>query len=1002
MSTKEILNRLSRSTNEVPRRKPVTAGPVTAAPQPETETRVSGGVIRRRRASDSAAAAETVETPRVTAPPTTTLRRRAASLPVAAEKADEVPAVETPVEVYDQTPIVPETTPAVEPELVPAEIAHALVDEGAGAKPPAEAPAPTPEATVQEAVEVVAVPAAPEETPAPVAEAAPEVSEIASVVPVGGAIPPAAPETMVSIGQALEAAALLAGSARPAEKAGRAHETAAKAPERAARATPVRPARTGRESAAEVRPTEKDAQAAAVASGHAAARAALRGGPGQEPGRALPTLGQRAQEANERGDGTRVTGLGKAVVRPPPGYDPNDPLGNRRRAREAAEASVRTPAKPAIPEPRWTEVGGAPEEAGKDDKDRPKGGRPRRRERKVGRVEMLVEDVPVEVRRKRRSRVAGQHQASPPPKAQKRRIQVDGRISVAALAQELSVKASEVIGRLLKLGTSATANEMLDSDTARIVASEFEYEVVDVGFDEQELLIRVSEEEVEDTLPRPPVVTIMGHVDHGKTTLLDKIRKSDVAGGEAGGITQHVGAYQVKQGDHLITFIDTPGHAAFTGMRARGAQVTDIVVLVVAADDGIMPQTVESINHTRAAGVPMIVAVNKCDKPGVKPEAVRRRLMDLGLQSEEYGGDTLMVNVSALTGKGIPELLDAILLQSEMLELHANPERHAEGIVLEARLERGRGPVATILIKEGTFRQGDYFVVGTKCGRVRAMADFDGKPLKEAGPSTPVEIMGVEEVPSAGDHLVVVESEKAARALADHRAGEAHLAGLKTRQKYTLEDLYSQTKPSEALRTLNLIVKCDVQGSVEAIVAALGDIHVVGAELKVLHSGVGAVSESDVMLAAAYGAVIIGFNVRPDSPARKAAEQANVEIRGYSIIYELLDEVRKAAVGMLAPITEEKFEGAAEVRNTFMIPKIGLVAGCLVQEGRVARSSDVRLVRDGKVVWEGRLGSLRRFKDDVREVQKGLECGIALEGYNDVKVGDRIEAFTRVKVAALG
>jgi translation initiation factor IF-2 len=701
----------------------------------------------------------------------------------------------------------------------------------------------------------------------------------------------------------------------------------------------------------------------------------------------------------------RFQGLGSAVVRPPPGYDPNDPQGSRRRAREAAEASVRatrpaaaTAATPAAP---W--AAGEREQAGKEEfKDKTRG-RPRRKPRRAGRVEMLMDDMPAEPRRRRRlRRTAGPKKASPKAKAIKRRVQVDGEITVANLAQEMAVKAGQVIRILIGMGQPARINDAIDIETAQLVAAEFEYEVVDVAFKEEEHMITIEDEAAEENLePRPPVITIMGHVDHGKTSLLDYIRKAKVAAGEAGGITQHISSYQFEHDGEPVTFIDTPGHAAFTEMRARGANATDIVILVVAADDGVMPQTIESINHTRAAGVPIVVAINKCDKKGVNPAAVRQRLLEHDLIPEEYGGDTLMADVSAITGQGVSELLDAVMLQAEMLELHANPDRHAEGVVLEARLEKGRGPVASIIVQKGTLKHGDSIVVGQTYGRIRALTDFRGKKLKKAGPSTPVEIMGLNDVPVAGDHFTVVENDKAAKALAEHRSEQARQATLSHREKLTFEELLSRAQGGE-IKSLNLVVKADVQGSLEALKGSLDKLKVEGVQLKVLHDGVGAISESDITLASTYGAVVVGFSIRPDPKARRAAEEQGIEIRTYKVIYELLDDIRAAMVGMLSPVIQEEYLGTAEVRATFNVPRIGTVAGCYVTDGHLLRNGLARLVRDGVEVWEGKLASLKRFKDDVKEVQNGFECGLGLEGFNDVKVGDTIQVFRNIEVAAQG
>jgi translation initiation factor IF-2 len=602
-----------------------------------------------------------------------------------------------------------------------------------------------------------------------------------------------------------------------------------------------------------------------------------------------------------------------------------------------------------------------------------------------------MDDVPMR-RRKRTRRSSGPKTPSPKPRAEKRKVRIDNTVSVGQLAHEMGLKSKEVIKALMGLGTMATINEQIDFETASLVANEFEYEVVNVGFEEVNVLIADEEVAGVELLPRPPIVTIMGHVDHGKTSLLDKIRNSRVAASEAGGITQHIGAYQVQHQDGLITFIDTPGHEAFTAMRARGAGATDIVVLVVAADDGVMPQTIESINHAKAAGVAIIVAVNKCDKPGVNPENVRQGLMKYELVPEEYGGETLMNNVSAMTGEGIDGLLESIQLVAELSEFEAAVDRHAEGVVLEARLEQGRGPVATILVKQGTLKQGDPLVLGSTWGKVRAMMDFEGKRIKTAGPATPVEIIGLDGVPQAGDHFSVVKSDKDARALASHRAEEVRRNAMSGRGRVSLQDLFAQAQAGD-VKQLSLIIKADVVGSMEAIRTAFENQQIDGAEVKVLHCGVGKVTESDVSLASVNGAIIIGFNVRPDVKARRAAATADVEVRTYKVIYEALDDVRNALLGLLEPVYEERHQGAAEVRQVFVIPKIGAICGCMVVEGKVARNQKARLTRDGVVIWEGKIASLKRFKEDAKEVQQGYECGIGLEGYNDIKEGDEIESF---------
>jgi len=601
-------------------------------------------------------------------------------------------------------------------------------------------------------------------------------------------------------------------------------------------------------------------------------------------------------------------------------------------------------------------------------------------------------------RRKRRDapqRPAAASGAGPEkPRTARRVVRLEGEISVAELARQLGAKAAEVQGKLMGQGIMVSVNQTVDASTAEKLAAEYGYEVQDVGFKEEEALASVAPpSEAGDLRPRPPVVTVMGHVDHGKTSLLDALRKSDVVAGEAGGITQHIGAYQVQVNDALLTFIDTPGHAAFTHMRARGAQVTDIVILVIAATEGVMPQTQEAIAHAKAAGVPIVVAVNKCDLPDADPQRARQSLLEHDLVPEEFGGDVICVDVSAKTGAGLDKLLEMVALQAEIQELRADPAKAATGVVLEAELDRGRGPVATILVKEGTLRLGDAVVVGTAHGRIRAMEDEKGQRVKEALPATPVQVIGLSAVPDSGEVFHVAESERAAKDVAEHRTGQQRSqAAAGPRPRRTLEDLFAEAGEGGA-KELSVVLKADVHGSLEAVRDALEKLSTDAVQVEVVHAGVGAVSENDVMLAGTTGSIVVGFNVRPDPAARKAAEREAVDLRMYRVIYELTDEVRAAMAGLLPPRLEEAFLGRAEVRETFTVPRVGTIAGCYVTEGKVTRGARCRLVRDGVVVHEGAVGSLRRFKDDVREVQTGFECGIGIDGYNDVKIGDVIEAF---------
>ncbi len=578
----------------------------------------------------------------------------------------------------------------------------------------------------------------------------------------------------------------------------------------------------------------------------------------------------------------------------------------------------------------------------------------------------------------------------------KRDVQIPETITVGELANRMAVKANEVIKTMMKMGVMATINQPIDQDTAQLVVEEFGHTAVRLKEDALEDQIRAEVGELE-LLSRPPVVTIMGHVDHGKTSLLDYIRRAKVAAGEAGGITQHIGAYQVETPKGLITFIDTPGHAAFTAMRARGANVTDIVVLVVAADDGVMPQTVEAIQHARAANVAMIVAVNKIDKSDADPDRVRNDLGKQNVIPEEWGGDTMFVNVSARTGAGIDQLLESILLQSEVLDLKAPQEGPAVGVVLESSIEKGRGAVATVLVKRGTLKSGDPIIAGQEFGRVRALFDATGKQVQEAGPSTPVAVLGLSDAPNAGDDLLAVENERKAREVALYRQGKYRDVRLASAAK-KVEDVFSQMG-EQASETIQLIVKADVQGSAEALRDALSKLATDEVAVKVIASGVGGITESDVTLAAASRARIIGFNVRADGAARSAMKDTGVEVNYYSIIYEAIDDVRQAITGMLKPEVKEQIVGLAEVREVFRSSKFGTVAGCLVVEGVIKRGNPVRVLRDNVVIHQGELDSLRRFKDDVGEVRAGTECGIGVRNYNDIRAGDQIECFARFEVA---
>ncbi|MGY2399480.1 translation initiation factor IF-2 [Pseudomonas sp. SDO5271_S396] len=579
-----------------------------------------------------------------------------------------------------------------------------------------------------------------------------------------------------------------------------------------------------------------------------------------------------------------------------------------------------------------------------------------------------------------------------------REVKIGETITVGDLAQQMSVKAAEIIKFMFKLGTPATINQVLDQETAQLVAEELGHKVTLVSDTALEDSLAESLKFEGEAVSRAPVVTVMGHVDHGKTSLLDYIRRAKVAAGEAGGITQHIGAYHVETDRGMVTFLDTPGHAAFTAMRARGAKATDIVILVVAADDGVMPQTIEAVQHAQAAGVPLVVAVNKIDKPGADLDRIRSELSVHGVTSEDWGGDTPFVPVSAKMGTGVDELLEAVLLQAEVLELTATPSAPGRGVVVESRLDKGRGPVATVLVQDGTLRQGDMVLVGSNYGRVRAMLDENGKPIKEAGPAIPVEILGLDGTPDAGDEMSVVADEKKAREVALFRQGKFREVKLARAHAGKLENIF-ESMGQEEKKTLNIVLKSDVRGSLEALQGALNGLGNDEVQVRVVGGGVGGITESDANLALASNAVLFGFNVRADAGARKIVEQEGLDMRYYNVIYDIIEDVKKALTGMLGSDVRENILGIAEVRDVFRSPKFGAIAGCMVTEGTVYRNRPIRVLREDIVIFEGELESLRRFKDDASEVRNGMECGIGVKSYNDVKVGDKIEVFEKVQVA---
>lgn len=576
-------------------------------------------------------------------------------------------------------------------------------------------------------------------------------------------------------------------------------------------------------------------------------------------------------------------------------------------------------------------------------------------------------------------------------------IVIGESISVQDLAEKMSKKAAELIKKLMLMGVMATINQEIDADTATLLAAEFGREVEILVDEELTDFITEIEDDPADLALRPCVVTVMGHVDHGKTSLLDAIRETNVIAGEAGGITQHIGAYQVEHNDKKITFLDTPGHEAFTAMRARGAQVTDIAILVVAADDGVMPQTIEAINHAKAANVPVIVAINKMDKPGANPDRVKQELTEHGLVPEDWGGETICVPVSAKSKEGLEHLLEMILLVAEMGELKANPKRLAKGTVVEAELDKGRGPVATVLVQNGTLTIGDAIVAGTAFGKVRAMLDDKGRRVKKAGPSTPVEVLGLSDVPQAGDVFHAVEDEKKARSIASKRTNKKREEEFKATAKVSLDDLFKQIQEGQ-VKDLNIIIKADVQGSIEALKQSLAKLSTSEVRVNPIHGGVGGITETDIMLASASNAIIIGFNVRPDTNARRAAENEKVDMRLYRVIYNAIEDVKAAMTGLLDPEFKEVVIGRVEVRQTFKVSKVGTIAGCYVTEGKITKNAEVRVIRDGIVIHEGKLDSLKRFKDDVKEVLEGFECGLMVDKFNDIEEGDIIEAFVMEEV----
>ncbi len=706
---------------------------------------------------------------------------------------------------------------------------------------------------------------------------------------------------------------------------------------------------------------------------------------------------------------TRAKILGRVELPTPPPARPRRPAAGARPARAATPDGRARPDRPARPDRSGRPTPSVPvvpvqvpsEKEGRSVKKKKKGrdnvapsqtDGPRRKTRR----EVYEPDRNERYRKGRKSSRPAKKTEITQSKAIKRKIRITDVITIAELAKRMGVKSNDLIKELMSQGQMVTINHPLDFESAAILASEFGYEVENVAFDEDTFLehsnLDIESEDDENQVPRPPVITIMGHVDHGKTSLLDAIRQANVTDGEAGGITQHIGAYDVKLDGRNMTFLDTPGHEAFTAMRARGAEVTDIVVLVVAADDGAMPQTREAINHSKAAGVPIIVAVNKIDKPGANPDKVMQELSELELLPESWGGETIYVNVSAKEKTNIDKLLEMILLQAEVLELKADPSKRARGAVVEARLDKGRGPVTTVLVQKGTLKIGDPIVAGLHYGRVRSMANDRGQAVQEAGPSFPVEVTGLTGVPEAGDSFHAVEDEKVAKDVAQHRHHKVREAELAKSSKISLEELYARLQEGD-VKELKVIVKADVQGSAEAVSSTLAKLSTDACRLIVIHSGVGGITETDISLASASNAIVLGFNVRPAPKASTLAELEGVDIRNYNVIYDAVNDIKDAMEGLLEPTLKEEDLGRAEVREAFNVTKVGTIAGCYVVSGKILRNAHARLLRDDVVIWTGKLTSLRRFKDDVKEVSNNYECGIGLENYNDVKPGDIIEAY---------
>lgn len=824
--------------------------------------------------------------------------------------------------------------------------------------------------TVQVEVRRKRAPAAPHRAAAPKADpvaAPPQTAPDAAPAP---APTPDADDKLTAQERAARVRALQEGMKKPADAAPAADDAA----EQAVAEQPDDAATAAEAAAGEAAPVEAPAEPLSPAEARRAAELAeLREIEAEEERR-------RDEEAKKHSEATarRAASARPAAAAPAPSSEPgSDPFSRRRR--QVDEMPSRRPAAP-------RRDGAGRRQSGKMTITQALSGDDQRRQRSLASVR----------RQREKARMREDQQ---PQVKQVRDVIVPDTISVGEFANRMAERTADVVKELMKLGVMATATQTIDGETAELIAQEFGHRVQRVSESDVEIGLEGAEDDAASLKPRPPVVTVMGHVDHGKTSLLDAIRRTDVAAGESGGITQHIGAYQIKtQAGNTITFIDTPGHEAFTEMRSRGADITDIVILVVAADDSVMAQTIEAINHAKAAGCPVIVAVNKCDKPEADPQRVRNDLLQHEIITEGFGGDVLCVDVSALTGQGLDKLEEAIMLQSELLELTANPDRPADGVVVEAKVERGRGSVATLLVQRGTLKQGDILVIGAESGRVRALLDDRGQKLKSASPGQPVEILGLNGTPMAGDSCVVVESEARAREIAEYRTRQIKEREAARGARGSVEQMLSAIAAGEA-EELPIVIKTDVHGSLEAIRVALEKLGTDQVKVRILSAGVGAISESDISLAVASNAFVIGFNVRAIPQARDLAKRDGMEIRYHSIIYELIDEVKAAMGGLLSPDTQEDFIGYAEIRQVFGVSKVGKVAGCMVTEGIIKRGCSVRLLRDNVVIHEGSLKTLRRFKDEVKEVREGFECGMGFENYSDIQEGDMIECFEIREVA---